>query len=69
MPDYAGKLAEEDMKRTLQEYRRKGIIFLAAAIGQDKDVISEIYGAENTLNITELKTLPAHLVKIIARYL
>lgn len=69
MPDYAGKLAEEDMKRTLQEYRRKGIIFLAAAIGQDKDVISSIYGAENTLNITELKSLPAHLVKIIARYL
>lgn len=69
MPDYTGDLAVADMKKTLQEYRRKGILFLAAAIGQDKDVISDIYGKENTLDITELKQLPARLVQIIARYL
>ncbi|WP_434133229.1 nitric oxide reductase activation protein NorD [Sporomusa sphaeroides] len=69
MPDYTGDLAVADMKQTLQEYRRKGILFLAAAIGQDKEVISDIYGKENTLDITELKLLPARLVQIIARYL
>lgn len=69
MPDYTGDLAITDMKNTLQEYRRKGIIFLAAAIGQDKEIIGDIYGKENTLDITDLKQLPAHLVQIIARYL
>lgn len=69
MPDYAGEKAAHDMKETLQEFRRKGIQFLAAAIGQDKEAIREIYGAENTLDITDLKQLPARLVQIIARFL
>jgi MoxR-like ATPase len=69
MPDYTGKKAAYDMKETLQEYRRKGIQFLAAAIGQDKEAIRELYGAENTLDITDLKQLPARLVQIIARFL
>ncbi|MFT4104363.1 MAG: AAA family ATPase [Lacrimispora sp.] len=69
MPDYTGDLAVADMKNTLQEYRRKGVLFLAAAIGQDKEIISDIYGNENTLDITDLKQLPARLVQIIARYL
>lgn len=69
MPDYTGEKAAHDMKNTLQEFRRKGIHFLAAAIGQDKEAIRELYGAENTLDITDLKQLPARLVQIIARYL
>lgn len=40
-----------------------------AAIGQDKEAIRELYGAENTLDITDLKQLPARLVQIIARFL
>jgi nitric oxide reductase activation protein len=69
IPDYTGEKAARDMKETLQEYRRKGIQFLAAAIGQDKEAIRELYGAENTLDITDLKQLPARLVQIIARFL
>ena len=69
MPDYTGDSAILDMKKTLQEYCRKGILFLAAAIGQDKEIISDIYGKENTLDITDLIELPARLVQIIARYL
>lgn len=69
MPDYTGEKAAHDMKNTLQEYRRKGIQFLAAAIGQDKEAIRELYGAENTLDITDLKQLSARLVQIIARFL
>ena len=69
MPDYTGEKAAYDMKDTLQEFRRKGIQFLAAAIGQDKEAIRELYGAENTLDITELKQLPARLVQIITRFL
>ncbi len=69
MPDYTGEKAAYDMKDTLQEFRRKGIRFLAAAIGQDKEAIRELYGAENTLDITDLKQLPSRLVQIITRFL
>lgn len=69
MPDYTGEKAAYDMKDTLQEFRRKGIQFLAAAIGQDKEAIRELYGAENTLDITDLKQLPSRLVQIITRFL
>lgn len=69
MPYYTGEKAAHDMKVTLQEYRRKGIQFLAAAIGQDKEATRELYGAENTLDITDLNQLPARLVQIIARFL
>ena len=42
--DYSGNSAAEDMKQIIKEYSRKGVIFLAAAIGQDKDAICQIYG-------------------------
>jgi MoxR-like ATPase len=69
MPDYSGEKAAYDMKNTLHEFRRKGIRFLAAAIGQDRESIRELYGAENTLDIADLKQLPSRLVQIITRYL
>lgn len=69
LPDYSGKTAIKDMRQTLQEYRQKGIIFLAAAIGQDKDIIGNIYGVENTLDITDISKLPTHLVQMISRYI
>lgn len=34
------------MKQVMREYSRKGILFLAAAIGQDKETICDIYGQE-----------------------
>jgi nitric oxide reductase activation protein len=69
MEDYTGNYAALDMQQTIAEYERKGIAFLAAAIGQDKDVISQIYGQERFLDITDLQQFPAKLVRIIARYL
>lgn len=69
MDDYTGNYAAQDMQQTIVEYERKGVAFLAAAIGQDKDVISQIYGNERFLDITNLNEFPAKLVRIIARYL
>ncbi|MEQ4486057.1 vWA domain-containing protein [Cohnella silvisoli] len=69
MPDYTSRYAQDDMQRTIAEYQRKGISFLAAAIGHDKDVIDRIYGSERFLDITDLNELPAKLVRIVARYL
>lgn len=69
MPDYGGALAANDMKQLISEYSRKGVLFLAAAIGQDKEMICDIYGQERFMDITDLKQLPVRLVQIIARYL
>ncbi|UJF33859.1 vWA domain-containing protein [Paenibacillus hexagrammi] len=69
MDDYTGHHAISDMQMTILEYERKGIAFLAAAIGQDKDVISDIYGSERFMDITDLRELPAKLVRMIARYI
>ncbi|MFM1655777.1 AAA family ATPase [Brevibacillus sp. B_LB10_24] len=69
MDDYTGSYAIADMQQTIAEYERKGITFLAAAIGQDKEVISQIYRNERFLDITNLQEFPAKLVRIIARYL
>lgn len=69
MPDYTGELAKNDMKQIIQKYSRKGIQFLAAAIGQDKETICDIYGQERFLDITDLRQLPVRLVQMIARYL
>ena len=69
MPDYSGNSAAEDMKQIIREYNRKGVSFLAAAIGQDKNAICQIYGQERFIDISDLKQLPIRLVQIIARYL
>lgn len=69
IPDYSGDLAITDMKDIIGEYRRKGILFTAAAIGQDKETIIDIYGLERFLDITNLDELPTRLVQTIARYL
>lgn len=69
MPDYSGAKAKQDMEHILADYRRKGISFLAAAIGQDKEIISELYGKDSFLDISDLRQLPLRLVEIITRYL
>ncbi len=69
MPDYTGNAAVDDMRRVITEYSRKGILFLAAAIGQDKETICDIYGQECFIDITDLNQLPMRLVQVIARYL
>lgn len=69
MDDYTGSHAIQDMQQTIAQYERKGITFLAAAIGQDQEVIQHIYGAERFLDMTDLKRFPAQLVRMIARYI
>ena len=69
LPDYTGEIAIRDMKQVIREYTRKGVLFLAAAIGQDKEVLCDIYGQEHFIDITDLKQLPVRMVQIISRYL
>ena len=65
---YGGTAAEEDLRGIKQEYRRKGLLFVAAAIGDDKSNIERIYG-ESFLDITDLNQLPVKLTSVIKRFL
>lgn len=65
---YSGTAAEDDLRGIKKEYSRKGVIFVAAAIGDDKDCIERIYG-DSFLDITELNKLPTNLTEIIKRHI
>lgn len=65
---YYGTAAEEDLRGIKQEYQRKGILFVAAAIGSDKENIERIYG-NSFLDISDLNKLPAKLAGIIKRFI
>lgn len=65
---YYGSAAEEDLRGIKQEYRRKGILFIAAAIGDDKQNIERIYG-DSFLDITDLNQLPVKLTAVVKRHI
>lgn len=59
---YHGREAKEDLKKIKKNLKNKGVTFLAAAIGEDKAAIEEIY-QEAFLNISDVERLPAVLSK------
>ena len=64
---YYGTAAEEDLRGIKQEYTRKHILFVAAAIGDDKPSIERIYG-DSFLDITDLNQLPVKLTSVVKRH-
>lgn len=65
---YTGFPACEDIASTVAEYRRKGVITIAAGIGDDKDTLRSIY-KDNYLDITVLKDLPQTLISLVTKYI
>lgn len=65
---YDGTAAEEDLRGIKQEYQRKGITFIAAAIGSDKANIERIYG-DSFWDITDLNQLPVKLTTVVKRHI
>lgn len=65
---YYGTAAEEDLRGIKKEYQRKGILFVAAAIGNDKQNIERIYG-DSFMDITDLQQLPVKLTSIVKRHI
>lgn len=65
---YYGTAAEEDLRGIKKEYQRKGILFVAAAIGDDKQNIERIYG-DAFMDITDLQQLPVKLTSIVKRHI
>ena len=65
---YSGTAAEEDLRGIKREYQRQGVLFVAAAIGDDKQNIERIY-SESFLDITDLTQLPVKLTNVVKRHL
>lgn len=69
LPDYTGAKAAKDIQDVLRDYERQNIVFLAAAIGQDKEIIKDIYGESRFIDISNLQEFPRQLITLISRYL
>ena len=61
---YGGVEAFDDIKKTVSEFKRKGLLIYGAAIDDDRDVIQELYG-KGFLSITDLKSLPKTMVRLM----
>lgn len=65
---YSGETAKEDLKLAKQELHKMGVTLFAAAIGDDREEIEDIYG-DSFLNISNLKTMPQKLAALLLRYI
>lgn len=65
---YSGSKAKADLCEIKAEYEKKGVCFCAAAIGEDKNVIHDIYG-DAFLDVSDLNQLPKKLIKVLGKYL
>lgn len=65
---YYGTAAELDLQNIRKEYVGKDITFLAPAIGEDKPAIKRCYGEQLFLDISDLKTFPLIIAKLILKY-
>lgn len=66
--DYTGSAAEADLRGIKKEFTNKGITFIAAAIGDDRDVIERIYGT-SFMDVTDLNKLPQNFLNVLTKYL
>ena len=64
---YGGEAAAEDIRSIVTRYRRQGVETIAAAIGDDKENIRDIYGAGAFLDIDDLDRLPKALAGLVKK--
>lgn len=62
--DYGGEAAAADIQSVIRRYRRQGIEIIAAAIGDDKELIEDIY-TDGFIDISCLEKLPKVMAKVI----
>lgn len=65
---YCGTVAFDDMKSIVAKYRRRGVETLAAAIGEDKDIIESIYG-NGFIDVSDIEKLPKTMTAIVKKRL
>ena len=65
---YSGTAAEADLQGILREYQRKGITFVTASIGDDRENLRRIYG-NSCMDITDLTRLPIQLTQVVKQHI
>lgn len=65
---YGGSAAEADLRGVKKDCERKGILLIAAAIGDDKPSIERIYG-DSFMDITDLEKMPKKFTDVIKRHI
>ena len=65
---YYGTAAEEDLRGIQSEYQRKGLLFIAAAIGDDRENLQRIYD-KSYMDISDLSQLPVKLTQVVKRHI
>ena len=63
---YSGDTAKEDLKAVKQDLESQGVLFLAAAIGENKQEIQEIYG-DAFLDISDIRKFPVKLTNEVLK--
>lgn len=65
---YYGTAAEEDLRGIQRKYQRKGLLFVAAAIGDDRESLQRIYG-DSYMDISDLRQLPLRLTQVVKKHI
>ncbi len=65
---YSGETAKRDLQEAKRDLERGGVKLFAAAIGDDRKQIEDIY-TNGYLNISDLKKMPAKLGGLITRFI
>jgi len=66
--NYGGEMALKDIRAVLDKCYSKRIVVMAAAVGNDKEEIENIYG-DNFVNISDMERLPDVFISKIKRFL
>lgn len=65
---YRGEKAKEDLQEIKARLTKQGVALFAAAIGDDKAQIEDIY-QDGFLNISDLNAMPSKLAKLLLTYI
>ena len=65
---YRGEAGIADTRREREKLEHRGIHVMAAAIGEDRELIRRIYG-KGFLNISDTERIPAAMAGIIRQYM
>ena len=65
---YYGEVAKRDIQSIKRNLERKGVKLFAAAIGDDRKQIEEIY-EDGFLNILDLQKMPDKVAKLLTGYI
>lgn len=65
--NYGGDAAAKDIQSIVKRLKKQGVTVIAAAIGDDKEQIKEIYGDGSYLCVDDLTKLPMALARIVRK--